>query len=131
MKNKLILLLTISVLAFSCTDREDDALAKTDGINIRIRNASEFHYTDVIVKSGDEEFTYGTINSNHTSNYQQFKLAYQYAYVQLKINGKVYILQPIDFVGEEELANGKYTYEIDAAVSENEYDGLTLLFVED
>ncbi|MGB5379031.1 hypothetical protein, partial [Muriicola sp.] len=47
------------------------------------------------------------------SEYKEFETAYAYAYIQITAGEEVYVLQPIDFVGEEILPIGLYTYELD------------------
>lgn len=80
-------------------------------VNIRIKNISAFDYSNVIVSNK----TYGDIANDETTDYQLFDIAYQYAYVELQIDGDTFYIQPIDFVGEEPLESGSYTYEIGAS----------------
>ena len=51
--------------------------------------------------------------------------------MQVEIEGEIYTLQPIDYVGEIPLENGNYTYEIDANDSLLRFDKLTLTLVTD
>ena len=128
MKNLGFILLFVFFL-LGCEKEKEDTL-ETGGILIRIENTSKFTYKDIKVKL-DEEREYGNLSSGEKSAYQSFSRAYRYAYVELNINGKRYIIQPIDFVGEEELKEGKYTYQITADESSNEYGRLDLTFKED
>ena len=50
------------------------------------------------------------ITTDGFSEYQEYELAYQYAYVQITSGEEVFVLQPIDFVGETPLPIGLYTY---------------------
>ena len=117
--------LLISILLVSCTQNDSDMLL------LRIKNTSQFDYTDVVVNTSGGEHNYGTVNSNHASDYKAFDLAYRYAFVELIIDGSTYTVQPIDYVGETPLDNGKYTYEINATNSGDQYSRLTLTLAED
>ena len=117
--------LLISILLVSCTQNDSDLLL------LRIKNTSQFDYTDVVVNTSGGEHNYGTISSNQSSDYKAFDLAYRYAFVELKIDGSTYTIQPIDYVGETPLDNGKYTYEINATNSGDQYSRLTLTLEED
>lgn len=122
---KKIYFLLISIFLISCNQNDDDTLL------LRIKNTSQFDYTDVVVNTSGGEHNYGTVNANQISDYKVFDLAYRYAFVELKIDGDTYTIQPIDYVGETPLDNGKYTYEINAANSGDQYSRLTLILAED
>ena len=122
MKKAAFLLLTIFL--FSCSQNDNDTL-------IKIKNLSQFDYSDLIVNTSGGENSYGDVNSNQTSDYKVFDFAYRYAFIELKINGDTFTVQPIDYVGETPLKNGKYTYEINAANSGDQYSRLTLTLAED
>ncbi|WP_370477711.1 hypothetical protein [Tamlana flava] len=49
----------------------------------------------------------------------------------MEIDGEVYTIQPIDFVGETPLEKGKYTYQIDANDSTEQYGKLSLTLIEE
>ena len=122
----LIINLCILVFAVGCSnDIEPNA------VQIRIMNSSSFQFLDIIVNTGGGENNYGNILSNQSSDYKSFNSAYRYAYVELKIEGEPFILQPIDYVGETLLASGKYTYDITASETGSKYDRLSLTLIED
>lgn len=85
---------------------------------VRIHNASTYDYQDLQV--GDE--TYGTLSAGQYTEYRDFGTAYRYNYVSLTIASDAFVLQPIDYVGEEPLGEGEFTYEIDV----NDYDARAL-----
>ncbi|MDX2303609.1 MAG: hypothetical protein NW226_12465 [Microscillaceae bacterium] len=111
MKSKIISLLfglsflTISLGLFSCEEEFGPA-------SIRIENNSEYDFEKVVVRSGDNEASYGTIKSGQFSGYRAFPKAYRYAYVELSINKTKFVIQPIDYVGANPLKVGEYTYRI-------------------
>ena len=100
-------------------------------VQIRIKNISAFDFIDVIVNTSGGENNYGNIISNQYSDYKTYDFAYRYAFVELKIDGNILILQPTDYVGEEKLNQGRYTYEINANEAGTQYEGLTLSLIED
>ena len=78
-----------------------------------------------------EEKLYGTLSPRESSNYQAFSKAHRYAYIELKIRNKLYVLQPIDFLGEEELKDGKYTYQLNVGDTSSQSRRLDLTFKKD
>ena len=131
-KSMLFISLGILIIAFSCSKEEsllkEDTSLAGDSIQIRIKNASEYMYTDVVFDAGNCEFKYDSISPNQTLNFEPCKLAYEQAGVSLKIEGDgIYAIIPIDHIGENKLVGGKYTYEISA----HEIDFNTLLFTDD
>jgi phage tail tube protein FII len=114
-------------LFFSC-DREEistkDGTADTDtearqaaadATNIRIENATSYIFKDVEVNTSGGKNTYGTIAPGQKSAYKSFDFAYSYAYIKLLIDGKEFILQPIDYVGAVPIGKGKFTYVLKVA----------------
>ena len=97
---------------------------------IRIENDSDWTYLDLRVNPYDEEMNYGDLGPGEVSDYKPFEIAYRYAQIQVRIDDAEYVLQPIDYVGETPLKNGKYTYIIGISDLNNPY-GLTLEFSED
>lgn len=115
-------LLLILVLMLNCTT---DTPGDTETINIRILNNSTFDFKDIQVDTSTGLVAFGNLNSGEMSTYQSFRLAYRYAFVELLIDGELYTLQPIDYVGEIPLENGNYTYAIGAEINDR-YDTLSL-----
>ncbi|NMM47526.1 hypothetical protein [Marinigracilibium pacificum] len=120
MKSKILLFILPILLTLGCS-KEDEPLL------IRIKNISQFDYKNITVNSN----TFNDLNSGETSDYQTFEVAYRYAYVELEIDGEVFTIQPIDFVGETEYKNGSYTYLIDANESTERYSRLSIDLVKD
>lgn len=128
MKKVSLLVVMVLMLFLSCEKEKETQLG--EGIQIRIENTSSYTYKDVLVKLSEDR-NYGNLAPGTKSDYQTFTTAYRYAYIELKIGNKSYILQPIDYVGEEELKEGKYTYQLWADGSADQYGRLWLTFKED
>lgn len=126
MKNPLIILAFLTSL-FSCSEAEIDPSA----MNIRLANTSNFDYKNIVINTITGNVGFGDLNSGEYSEYRAFEKAYRYAYVELEINGNTLKLQPIDYVGETPLKNGKYTYEIYTDSPDQEYGSLSITLIKD
>ena len=113
------------LLAVGCSSGDDAE------VYIRLENVSAHNYENIIVRISNNPLDYGNLGTGEVSEYQMVTKAYRYAYVELEINGKMYILQPIDYVGESTLSSGYYTYQIDAEDGDWEYGQLSISLVED
>jgi hypothetical protein len=96
-------------------------------VEIRIANLSSFAFERVDVVFPEDEVSYGAIPAHGTSSYRGVSEAYRYAYIEVQISGEELVLQPIDYVGENTLRPGKYTYLLNVTVEGH----LTLGFHED
>lgn len=96
-------------------------------VMIRIENRSDIEIQNVVVKFPGQTEEYGNIPPNGATGFRQVTTAFRYAYVHAVIDGKEAILQPKDYVGEEPLKSGRYTYALtyDPRV-ENKYSRLRL-----
>ena len=92
----------------SCS-RDDES-----NVRIRLSNISTFEYKNIIVNTSTGNVNFENLNSNQSSEYKTFGLAYRYAFIELEIDDEVYTLQPNDYVGETPLKSGNYAYEINA-----------------
>ena len=106
MKKALFLLVALAAVNFGCTDRDDDLSA----VNIHIKNSSTLVFDEVVV--ADEEHIFENLPPDTYSEHQEFEIAYRYAYIRITSGEESFVLQPIDFVGEEELPIGLYTYDL-------------------
>ncbi|MEZ4992953.1 MAG: hypothetical protein R2824_21195 [Saprospiraceae bacterium] len=75
---------------------------------IRVENATGHDITDVFVS----DHYYGNVKKGGKTDYQIYEKAYHYASCTFNIDGVEFRLQPIDFVGEKPLKNGKYGYRL-------------------
>ncbi|UBM59698.1 hypothetical protein LAG90_03420 [Marinilongibacter aquaticus] len=121
MKFTLLGIVMLVVCACSKGDKADlgpNGMLDADGsngsgdISIRIWNDSKYSMENMYVDTGGGENDYGTVKNGQHSFYRQFNSAYRYAFVSFKINGKAFTIQPLDYVGETPLKQGKYTYRI-------------------
>lgn len=85
-------------------------------VEIRIANNSSFTFDRVDVVFPEDEVSYGGIPANGMSDYRKVSVAYRYAYIEVEINGHERVLQPIDYVGENTLDGGRYTYALNLTV---------------
>ncbi|NNJ88608.1 MAG: hypothetical protein HKP53_04350, partial [Eudoraea sp.] len=100
MKRTIFLFVALGIMIAACSDRDDDVTA----INIRVKNMSSFLFDEVLV--GDEEHIYETLGPDLYSEYQEYETAYRYSYIRITSGEEVFVLQPMDFVGEEVLPIG-------------------------
>jgi hypothetical protein len=107
---KILILILINAAYYGCSSLEETNIS--NDLQIRISNVSEFNYENININASGEMVEFGNLNSNSNSEYKIFDLAYRYAFVQFEIDGETFTLQPIDYVGETPLENGKYSYRI-------------------
>jgi hypothetical protein len=96
-------------------------------VRIRIANLSSYPFERVDVVFPENEVSYGAVPSHGLSDYRDVSTAYRYAYIEVQIAGEELVIQPIDYVGENKLGAGKYTYALNVSVEGH----LTLQFQED
>ena len=113
MKNLYAYFFLIIILISSCTNDPKDLISedsKGNEVAIRIENKSPFKFKNVLVNTTCEDQNFGTIKAGEFSSYKLFKAAYRYAFIELKIDEDTLTIQPFDYVGENFLKSGKYTY---------------------
>lgn len=125
MRQYVFILVSLLFLLNSCVD----GLNPRRNVLIRVENVSQFNYTKLVVNTSGGEQEYGNLGTGQISVYKDFDFAYEYAIVSLVIDGEILTLQPIDYVGETKLPNGKYTYQIDVITTPQPH--LSLVFIED
>ena len=99
---------------------------------IRVANHGTAVLENVIVRFPAQEEKYGTIPAKGATAYREIEQAYRYAYIEATVQGEKVVLQPIDYVGEQLLGGGKYTYALtynDKA--ETKYDRLRFELIRD
>lgn len=78
-------------------------------VNIRLKNVSSLDFENATYNN----MNYGTLMPGQASEYKQFESSYSYGTVSIIIGDSTYGWQPIDFVGEQLLETGNYTFEYD------------------
>ncbi|HEU0013099.1 MAG TPA: hypothetical protein VFQ45_05420 [Longimicrobium sp.] len=96
-------------------------------VRFRLRNASPYELKDVAVGFPDEMVAYGTLAPGAVTEYRTVARAYRYAYVEATIDGQLVVQQPIDYVGEEYVEPGSYTFVITVADPADRHGLSTLL----
>lgn len=100
--------LTLFLVVAGC-DSADDAA----GVLLRVENATAVDFTSVSVGFTGEATDYGAVRAGRASEYRAFGTAYTYGALAVRAaDGRLYDLVPYDFVGEEPLAPGRYTYRL-------------------
>ena len=130
--------LLILFIVLSCNKNDDNCAehhldtcnTDVEKTNIRIKNNSAYDFCNVVLNPEGRYTNYGEIKGGETSCYRVYEKAYRYAYVNLYIDGEEYIIQPIDYVGEQPLGKGAFTYLIDVSDINNNY-GLSIIATRD
>ena len=83
-------------------------------VEISIQNDSSVDFDSVVVAFPSQRENFGPVAAGAESSYRTVEMAYRYAYVEAHHAGaEPYVLQPIDYTGEELLADGRYSYALD------------------
>ena len=107
-KVKQVLVAALMMVAAGC----GNPFGSDGPTRIRLRNASSFELTSVTFAPGSERVEFDRIAPNATTEYRSVKHAYSYGYFDALVDGVRRTLQPIDFVGESYIGEGKFTYQI-------------------
>ena len=83
-----------------------------DGTRIRLRNASSFELTAVTFAPGEASLQFARIAAGETTDYVTVDNAYRYGMLDALVGGQHRRIQPIDFVGERYIGDGRFTYVI-------------------
>jgi hypothetical protein len=81
-------------------------------VRIRLHNASTVDFASARVGFPDGYEEYGAVEAGRRSEYRSVERAYRYAYVEVQADGRRWVLQPIDYVGEDLLEPGDYAYRL-------------------
>ena len=127
MKRILALIFAMNMI-ISC---KKEKVANQPGPEIRLSNSSQHSFKKVFINTGTGEVDFGDLGSGKQTEYRKFNKGYRYAFVKLEIDGKAYIIQPIDYVGEKVLKAGRYTYQISFNENQGQYSSLNLKLIEE
>lgn len=109
MKKLFLIALLLPVVFLSCKKTEFSPEGPTD---VRIRNVSNFIFTDAVVRIKDEEIVFGTINNSNITEYHRFKTAFPKAYISAKINNDTISTGPVDFTYMNYFGQQRLTYDV-------------------
>jgi len=127
MKRILLFIFAVSMLT-ACSK---DNISGQSGPEIRLSNSSQQNFKNVIVNTGTGEVNFGDLDAGEKTAYKKFSKAYSYAFIKLEIDGKAYTIQPIDYVGETPLKDGRYAYQISVNGTQGQYSNLDLKLIQE
>ncbi|MEM1117878.1 MAG: hypothetical protein AAF845_09690 [Bacteroidota bacterium] len=96
---------TFALLVISACDTADSG-----PVFLRVENASALDFSSVAVGFTRDDANFGAVGAGQTSDYHAFETAYRYGGVTAEAGGETYEIIPVDFVGEDPLAAGLYTF---------------------
>lgn len=86
------------------------------GTYVRVRNATPWTMTDVVVSPNGGEIRVDRLAPGEASPYVRRDGAYRYGYVRvLTDGGRERKIIPIDYVGESPLPEGRFTYVLEVS----------------
>ena len=103
----------------------------TGAVEVRLENASSVTYAEAMLYTSDRPVTFENVTPGAATPYIEVSQAYRIVTTQVVIESDTLRLQVIDFVGEEPVASGRYTYVIDVRGLGTEHPSLTQEFRED
>lgn len=120
-----ILLIFVSTF-ISCKKKE--TISPQQQVNMRLKNSTGYTIKKTTVISPTAQTaTFEELKKDSSSKYISFQTLYKYAYVEVIIDTDTLKFSPIDYVGEEPLSPGRYTFEIGIANYEAKYLSLKLI----
>ena len=106
MKKILVSVLLTVLIAFACTDRDDELL----GASIRINNKSDIDFTTVQVRV--DTLLFENVPASGFSNYLPFETAFAADTITIETDSTEFRFVPADSIIGEPLPIGLYTYEL-------------------
>ena len=106
-----ILLLFVALITGGCG--VVNSVESGGAVQLRVTNASETDFESVFVSFPQADAEFGAVAAGEVTAYRELPGAYRYGYVEVVAEGDTLRLVPIDYVGEEPLARGQYTFVLD------------------
>ena len=113
-------LISLTLVA-GCTTPEDGPPT----VQIAAQNNSDYDFDALRL----HEIDWGGLAAGDRTDFNTVDQAYSYTYIHFEVDGVVFEIQPIDYIGEEALAPGKYTY--DLSVEDPDSGQVTVTLVAD
>lgn len=88
----------------------DDKCPTDTQLCIRVKNTTNIDFDSIDVHFPDQVEKFGGLSAGQQSDYRKIERAYRYAYTEALSGERRFVLQPVDFVGENYLQPGLYTY---------------------
>ena len=104
--------LVAAALAIAVASGCSNPFSSDDDTQIRLRNSSSFELTSVKFRPGQPELKFARIQPGEVTSYAPVTDAYPYGYLEVVVDGARRIIQPIDYVGESYIGEGRFTYVI-------------------
>ncbi len=104
--------IALAIVATAAMAACGNPFSSDSGTEIRLRNASTFELTDVTFAPGSPRLEFARIAPGATTEYRTVDGAYRYGYLDVLVDGTRRVLQPIDYVGESVIGEGRFTYVI-------------------
>jgi hypothetical protein len=100
--------LRLALLAFLVSGC--NPLAPDQTLEVRVHNGSTFTFGEGVLYTHRDSITFTALGPGQETPYQEVERAYRIATAQVVTGSDTARLQVIDFVGEEPLKPGRYTY---------------------
>jgi hypothetical protein len=101
-----------AALGVAVTAACSNPFSADDGTHIRLRNSSAFVLTAVTFQPGEPQLKFARIEPGEATDYVPVSNAYSYGYLDVTVDGARRVIQPIDYVGESYIGDGRFTYVI-------------------
>jgi hypothetical protein len=101
-----------AALGVAVTAACSNPFSADDGTHIRLRNSSAFVLTAVTFQPGEPQLKFARIEPGEATDYVPVSHAYSYGYLDVTVDGARRVIQPIDYVGESYIGDGRFTYVI-------------------
>jgi hypothetical protein len=85
------------------------------GPGIRVANDTTYVLSQIEITTPSQTESFGTLAPREMSDYVGFSEAYKYAAARFVAAGSQWEINPIDYVDEDELGAGDYTYHLATA----------------
>lgn len=127
-------LLVLALAGLAACEGETTGFPPTghDPSLVRVENASQSVLTEVTVYLPEgETLTATSLGPGERTTYREVPTAFRIATVSGRLDGEPFMIQVIDYVGEEPLGEGEFTYVLDVFDPSSTHPNITLTLRED